>query len=267
MPAGDDQLSGWDEWEKKLEVMLKDVPRVAARRAISAMQGVIRKQLIARTKSAPIPPRIKAVAAAAVGSVINKRKGETEASARVGYGVGRAAKLVRIAHGSKTIEDYAGKRTVYTRHAIVKSKRRDMTKANTILRALSFKARGLRLKNGKLVRSGRASSKLLGLISQRTAKRLAKAITKKKTVITKVKMRGVGISKRNIHWVVFGTGPRRIKSFFGRGFAKTVKPFRPYLLGLVGQVMAGHAEEAYSLAAQRMAKCFADAAAGKRLNK
>lgn len=296
MPAMGEQLVGWNEWANKLKVLVTDLPKVAAKRCTMAALGVIKKALLEKTKSASIPPRIRTVAVRSIGISTSKAKNESgQYGARVGYGIGKGfwKPSGRTSVSKEEISELFGKRDVYRRYASRTSRRSRSALAKALVNRLSFRGRSLKVRGSfkakfarrtkgdisflptelKSLKVGlkvgiraRGRSKFLGMFGKQSAGRIARRLAGKRKVVTKKRLRGVGITKRNIHWAIWGTGVRTVKNWRGSGTSKQVGRFQPYLYGILSGVVSRNAQRAYEAANVQLGKILADAAS-RRLSK
>lgn len=260
MATMQDQLSGWNEWAEKLKVLVTDLPRVAAKRCTMAALGVIKKALIERTKSAALPKRIQSVAVRSIGiSTTRGKRGSEQYGARVGYGIGKGfwKPSGRQAVLPELIDDAHGKRTVYRRYVARRAKSETTKLWRTIRGRLYYtKSRRFLQAPGALER-----------YKTRMAKSFAATLSpKRKTGVRLKRLRGVGITKRNIHWAIFGTGKRTVLSWMGKGRSRQVGQMDAYLMGILAGVVQQNARRAYDAANLQLGKILADAAS-RRLSK
>lgn len=258
MAAAGSQLVGWNEWADKLKVLVTDLPKVAAKRCTMAALGVIKKSLVERTKAAALPKRIQQVAVRSIGISTSKGRRETgKYGARVGYGIGKGfwKPAGRKAVTPEEITDWFGQRTVYRRYVARRAKKLTTPLWKTIRGNLRYN------------KKRRQSTWAFERFKTRMAKSFAKKLSpKRKTGVRLKRLRGVGITKRNIHWAVWGTGVRTVTSWRGTGMSKKVGRFQPYLYGILAAVVRQNARRAYDAAVLQLGKILADAAA-KRLSK
>lgn len=260
MAAAGSQLIGWDVWAEKLKVLVTDLPKVAAKRCTMAALGVIKKALVERTKSASVPQRIRSVAVRSIGiSTAAARRAPGQYAARVGYGIGKGfwKPIGRQAVTPESITDWFGERAVYRRYGARRAKKLKTPLWQTI--------------RGNLrVKSSKRFLRLPGAINRqktRMAKAFAKKLSPKRSKGVRLKrLRGVGMTKRNIHWAVFGTGVRTVKNWRGTGRSKAVGRMQPYLLGILAGVVRRNAKKAYEAAYLQLGKILVEAA-GRRLSK
>lgn len=255
-----DQMSGWNEWQEKLKVLVTDLPKVAAKRCTMAALGVIKKALVERTKAAAVPPRIRSVAVRSIGiSTSAARRAPGQYAARVGYGIGKGfwKPVGRQAVMPELLDDQHGKRAVYRRYVARRARAEKTALWRTIRGRLYYtkRRRFLQLPGA------------LGRYKTRMAKMFAKKLSpKRKKGVRLKRLRGVGMTKRNIHWAVFGTGTRTVLSWLGTGRSKQVGRMQPYLLGILAGVVRRNAKKAYEAAYLQLGKLLVEAAA-RRLSK
>lgn len=260
MATMQNQLSGWNEWAEKLKILVTDLPKVAAKRCTMAALGVMKKALIERTKSAALPKRIQQVAVRSIGISTSKGRRELgQYAARVGYGIGKGfwKPVGRQAVLPELIDDAHGKRAVYRRYVARRSKAEKTALWRTIRGRLYYtkRRRFLQLPGA------------LGRYKTRMAKMFAKKLSpKKKSGVRLKRLRGVGLTKRNIHWAIFGTKRRTVLSWMGTGRSRQVGQMDSHLMGILAAVVRANARRAYEAAYLQLGKILTDAAA-RRLSK
>jgi hypothetical protein len=244
-----DNMPGWNEWDALLRDLCTKVPKIAAIRAARAMQGVIEKGLKDETLFARIDsPAIKGIAVESIGGSLRKGPNDNAKVARVGYGVGRrtgrgvpaphASSGVRTAVLRERLTDKFGSRPVYRRYmAGVKTGSKSVM-AGQIAGRQTF------AKRPKVSPKAIAKS-LAGRISRGTGGQRGRSLAR---------LQGSGMSKRNIHWAVFGTKERTVTNWRGTGRSRKVGRMRQYLMGILDRTLRKYGRAAYEAAMDQISK-------------
>ena len=87
--VGQSQLTGWDEWEAKIRTLAGSGTFRAATKALTVGRMIMQKELVRRTATKALPPRIRNVSLAVIGGRTMKSGSKTKIDAKFGYGLGK----------------------------------------------------------------------------------------------------------------------------------------------------------------------------------